>query len=75
MHTSASADRTAPAAAGEVVLSVDSGDTLWEIAKRHMNPSLDTRAAVQSIMERNGLDSSSLRSGQQLIIPLNILPR
>jgi len=74
MHTVASSGQPAPATAEELVVSVDSGDTLWALAKLHKNPALDTRQAVQSIADRNGLRTAELRTGQQLVIPADIRP-
>ncbi|QJD82538.1 LysM peptidoglycan-binding domain-containing protein [Cohnella herbarum] len=53
---------------------MDSGDTLWHIAKLHMKDSLDTRQAVHDITQRNRLTSSEVKVGQALIIPADILP-
>jgi len=74
MHTFASSGESVPPANGEQVVSVDSGDTLWELAKSYKNPTIDTRQAVHAILARNGMSSSDLTSGQEIIIPTNILP-
>ncbi|MBB6669162.1 LysM peptidoglycan-binding domain-containing protein [Cohnella nanjingensis] len=71
----AGASAPEPAAATEAVVSVDAGDTLWSIAESVKRDGLDTREAVHRIMKRNGLTSSSLDSGQELIIPVSITPR
>lgn len=59
----------------EKVVLVDSGDTLWDIAESVKRKGLDTREAIQRIKERNDLTSSSLRSGDRLIIPASVLQR
>jgi nucleoid-associated protein YgaU len=75
VHTFASASgEPTPAISGELVISVESGDTLWSIARTHKNPALDTRQAVEAISERNRLASPLIQSGQELIIPAKLLP-
>ncbi|WP_168735865.1 LysM peptidoglycan-binding domain-containing protein [Cohnella fermenti] len=59
--------------AGETVVIVDTGDTLWSIAAEVKAGGMDTREAVYSIMERNGYHSASLSSGDRLIIPVEVL--
>lgn len=63
-----------PATIEEKVVLADAGDSLWSIAERVKRDGLDTREAIYRIKERNGLASSSLRSGDKLIIPANVLP-
>ncbi|GGF89770.1 hypothetical protein GCM10010916_03860 [Paenibacillus abyssi] len=65
----ASESHPAPAAEGERIISVSSGDTLWEIARRVQPQGTDLREVVYEIKLRNGLSSSVLRSGQTLIVP------
>ncbi|WP_391573435.1 LysM peptidoglycan-binding domain-containing protein [Cohnella sp.] len=74
MRSFASTGELAPALNDEIVISVDSGDTLWELARTYKDPALDTRQAVHVLMERNRLSSPALQSGQELIFPANILP-
>lgn len=74
MRSFASTGELAPASNDEIVISVDSGDTLWELARTYKDPALDTRQAVHVLMERNRLSSPALQSGQELIFPANILP-
>lgn len=74
IHTFASSDGVKPATAEELVVSVDSGDTLWHIAKLYKKESLETRQAVHVITQRNGLSSSNVKVGQALVIPSSILP-
>lgn len=63
----------APVSAQEKIVFADTGDTLWGIAEDVKREGLDTREAVHRIMERNGLVSSSLHSGDRLVIPANVL--
>ncbi|WP_276351434.1 LysM peptidoglycan-binding domain-containing protein [Cohnella caldifontis] len=73
-HTFASEEDVRPAAASEVVIYADTGDTLWKLASSVKKPSMDTRKAVHLLMKRNDLSNASLRSGQALIVPAEILP-
>ncbi|MEK0313996.1 LysM peptidoglycan-binding domain-containing protein [Cohnella sp. 56] len=69
LSASAEPDTVRPAKIGESVVTVDSGDTLWSIAQDVKPFAMKTGAAVHLIMKRNGLSSSSLSSGQSLILP------
>jgi LysM repeat protein len=71
MHTSASTEQLQPS--DELVISVDSGDTLWELAKAYKMNSMDTREAVHYLVKRNNLSSSEIKMGQTLIIPARIV--
>jgi cell division protein YceG involved in septum cleavage len=73
-HTFASSEEGTPATAAEIVISVDSGDTIWDLAATYKKEKMDTRDAVYALMKRNGLSSSSLHSGQTLILPAKMLP-
>ena len=73
-HTFASSEEGTPARANEIVISVDSGDTLWEVAAEYKKDRMDTRDAVHLLMKRNGLSTSTLHTGQELILPAKILP-
>lgn len=73
-HTFASSEESTPAIADEIVISVDSGDTLWELAAEYKKDNMDTREAVHVLIKRNGLSSSSLHTGQELILPAKMLP-
>ncbi len=54
--------------AGEVIVVVQPGDTLWALAEEAA-PDLDPRAAILQIRQANDLPDSSLMTGQRLIIP------
>ncbi len=73
MHTSASTSEISPASSEELVVSIDSGDTMWQLAKTYKKDSMDTRQAIHFILKRNGLSSSDVKTGQTLIIPARIL--
>ncbi|MFW2383268.1 MAG: LysM peptidoglycan-binding domain-containing protein [Acidimicrobiales bacterium] len=59
----------APADAGERVLLVKPGDTLWGIAGR-LAPDADRREVVQILADRNG--GSTIWAGQGLVIPSSL---
>ena len=46
---------------------VAAGDTLWSIASAHFAG--DPREGVWILRERNDLESSTIRPGQQLVLP------
>jgi LysM repeat protein len=48
---------------------VRSGDTLWSIAEDHDGDGGDVRATVHQIRGLNGLDGSTIYSGQILLLP------
>jgi|GEM_PF-1303923 len=50
---------------------VDSGDTLWEIARQWGCNSRDTRELVYKIMEYNEMARADLTPGDKLLIPPN----
>jgi hypothetical protein len=74
VHTFASTGEAAPATSNEIVISVDNGDTLWQLAKTYKKNAMDTREAVRFLQKRNGLSTSEVMPGQSLIIPARILP-
>lgn len=55
--------------AGEQLVVVSSGDTLWSIAKAHKPAGMDVREAIHHLQTRNGIPTSALTTGQSLIIP------
>ncbi|MFD0958937.1 LysM peptidoglycan-binding domain-containing protein [Paenibacillus chungangensis] len=59
----------APPMGSEQVVTVANGDTLWAIAGRVSDDSEDTGYIVFKIKQRNGLTSSTIHPGQQLIVP------
>ena len=54
--------------AGSSTVVVQPGDTLWSIARR-LAPEEDTRAVVDAIVDRNGLDGVDLLPGAVLELP------
>ena len=52
-----------------VPYTVESGDTLWEIADARTPAGHDVRATVVEIRQLNGLASSLITPGQLLIVP------
>ncbi|MEH7087191.1 LysM peptidoglycan-binding domain-containing protein [Neobacillus drentensis] len=49
---------------------VDSGDTLWSIAKEHKPKQMDTRDYIEMIKKWNGKRDSSIQTGEVLQIPI-----
>ncbi len=51
-------------------ITVESGDTLWSIAQRYSDSNkTDIRRFIYEISNLNGLESSDISIGQQLLIP------
>ncbi len=50
-------------------VSVCPGDTLWSIAQNNYPESTDRRKVVYSIEKANGLRTSTICSGQTLLLP------
>lgn len=66
--TEAMSDHPAEPTAGESIVYVAPGETLWSIASATSDG--DIRERVFEIKLRNNLDSDELKAGQQLIIPV-----
>ena len=49
--------------------TVVAGETLWEIAREYAHPGQDIRDVVDELAELNGLQTSGLRAGQELLVP------
>lgn len=49
--------------------TVVAGETLWEIAREYSRPGQDIRDVVDELAELNGLRTSALRAGQELLVP------
>ena len=69
----ASGAATSPAAVppppAAVPMTVQPGDTLWEVARR-VAPQADPREVVQVLQRANDLQGPALRVGQQLLLPV-----
>ena len=52
-----------------ITVSVEPGESLWSIAEDHPVAGLDASRAVELIREWNGLDSSTLHTGMELLVP------
>ena len=48
---------------------VRAGDTLWEIARARVGSAADPRPFIEEIRELSGLETSSLRAGEILLVP------
>lgn len=69
MGTDASGNLPAEASLNEQVVTVHTGDTLWDIAKKYADGKDDIRYIIYSIKDRNGLQTADIKPGQKLIIP------
>ncbi|MCA0757946.1 LysM peptidoglycan-binding domain-containing protein [Paenibacillus sp. N4] len=67
--TDASGNGPAAASPAEQIVTVSSGDTLWDIAKRYVEGKDDTRFVIYMIKKRNELKDANIKPGQKLIIP------
>lgn len=67
-HDAAVRDRIASAPTQAV--RVHQGDTLWSLAEEYSIDGVSTRELVTWVEQANGLDSSALRPGQTLLIPM-----
>lgn len=63
------AERTPP-----LLVTVEYGDCLWTIARRHGDPERDVRALVAEIRRANGADPGRLQPGSQIVVPVSCLP-
>lgn len=65
------ADRTVPpTGAATLRVVVAPGDTLWAIARRLDVPGASLQEKVSAIRAANGLRTSDLRPGQELLVPV-----
>ena len=53
-----------------IVITVNDGDTLWNIAQKYNNTGKDIRRAIHEIKEINDIKKSIIFPGQQLKIPV-----
>lgn len=51
-------------------VSVESGDTLWEIASEYGPENADVRKIVREICSINEITADSLEAGQKIIVPV-----
>ena len=59
-----------PVTAGEILHTVTSGETLWEIGALYADPGDDVRDTIHDIRRLNGLADSLIRVGDVLLIPV-----
>lgn len=50
-------------------ITIQSGDTLWEIAKEYVSPEEDIRNLILQIKRINDLKSAEILPGQTILIP------
>ena len=59
---------TAPTGSPTRYLTVQPGQTLWQIAEK-VAPADDPRATVDRIRSLNGLDTRPVQAGQRIVVP------
>ncbi|RAP78211.1 LysM peptidoglycan-binding domain-containing protein [Paenibacillus montanisoli] len=69
MTSQANSEHPAEPTASERIVVVGAGDTLWNIASRVRKEGEDIRHVVYSLKKRNNLSTSTLQTGQSLIVP------
>ncbi len=53
-----------------IEITVESGDTLWNIASEYMSADTDVRHAVYTLCELNDIGSGDIYPGQVLTVPV-----
>ncbi|CCJ33826.1 MULTISPECIES: cell division suppressor protein YneA [Caloramator] len=53
-----------------IYVTVESGDTLWKIAKKHKTDKQDIRKLVYEIRKANNLESLIIYPGQTIKVPI-----
>lgn len=64
----ARAGETAPPRVDGVQVTVQQGQSLWSVAAQYA-PDRDPRVVIGQIVELNGLDSTRVLPGQQILVP------
>ncbi|MEA5454537.1 LysM peptidoglycan-binding domain-containing protein [Sinomonas sp. JGH33] len=64
----ARAGDAAPAHLDAVQVTVQQGQSLWSVASQYA-PDRDPRVVISEIVDLNGLDSTRVQPGQQLMVP------
>lgn len=54
-----------------IYVTVESGDTLWKIAKKHKTDNQDIRKLVYEIRKANNLESLIIYPGQTIKVPID----
>jgi LysM repeat protein len=54
-----------------VYVTVNPGDTLWEIASDYTNSGKDVRKTIYEIRKYNKLDTAVIIPGQEIAVPLS----
>ena len=51
-------------------VTVEKGDTLWEIAEEYRMDGEKTEHMIEAILEVNGLENANIRAGESIIVPV-----
>jgi len=54
-----------------IEITIQDGDTLWNIAREYMPDNKDVRRAVHTLCNINQISAHELKAGQILIVPIN----
>lgn len=68
MHAFANSKENQPIHKFYTSIQVDSGDTLWEIAKQYKPEGISTKAYVKEISTLNRIDENSICTGNHIVI-------
>lgn len=52
-----------------IEVTVESGDTVWNLAKQHKPADMEIRNYVYLICKYNNLDNAGIKPGQKIIMP------
>ena len=72
MRNAQASDTTTPRPTMQTI-TVKSGQTLWSIAKS-IAPDTDPRETIYNIEQINGLKTSAVEAGSQIIVPVVTVP-
>lgn len=50
-------------------ITIEEGDTLWQIAKSHKPDNIEIREFIYNIKMINDMDTSMIKTGQKIMIP------
>lgn len=69
LHAPEAAAGPAPASVPVHAVTVAAGETLWQLAASVTGPGQDVRDVLDRIVELNALSDTTVRPGQQVLVP------